>query len=173
MANKGISDIQRIFITRLDTLGHILDLAEKHFNDLGPVMNERLAPDMYPFGTQVAFACNQARGFSQWCAGQPVENLPHEVGSIEMARSHIRQTKELVASITANDAKLDEIKRVGLGPGLYCELPARRYVNDYLMPNLYFHITTAYAILRKLGAPLGKADYMTYLAPYVKREGNA
>jgi len=173
MANKEIADIQRIFITRLDTLGHILDLGEKHFGNLETVMNERLAPDMYTFGTQVAFACNQPRGFSQWCAGQPVDNLPREVDSAELARSHIRQTKELATGITADDAKLDEIKRIGLGPGLYCELPARQYVNDYLMPNLYFHITTAYAILRKLGAPLGKADYMTYLAPYVKREGDA
>lgn len=173
MANKEIADIQRIFMTRLDTLGHILNLAEEHFGTLKPIMEERLAPDMYPFGTQVAFACNQPRGFSQWCAGQPVENLPREVDSVEMARSHIRQTKNLVAGITASDTKLDEIKRVGLGPGLYCELPARQYVNDYLIPNFYFHITTAYAILRKLGAPLGKADYMTFLAPYVKREGDA
>ena len=101
-----------------------------------------------------------------------MENLPREVDSADLARSHILQTKELVSGITADDAKLDEIKRVGLGPGLYCELPARQYVNDYLMPNLYFHITTAYAILRKLGAPLGKADYMTYLIPYVKRESD-
>jgi uncharacterized protein len=38
------------------------------------------------------------------------------------------------------------------------------------MPNFYFHITTAYAILRKLGAPIGKGDFMTYLAPYVKED---
>jgi len=173
MANKEIVSIQRIFITRLDTLSHFLNLAEKHFGNLEPIMDERLAPDMYPFGTQVAFACNQPRGFSQWCAGQRVENLPREVGSVEMARSHIQQTKELVAGIAANDEKLDEIKRVGLGPGMYCELPARQYVDDYLMPNFYFHITTAYAILRKLGAPIGKADYLPFLAPYLKREADA
>jgi len=38
------------------------------------------------------------------------------------------------------------------------------------MPNFYFHITAAYAILRMLGAPIGKADYLTFLAPYVKQE---
>lgn len=173
MANKEISEIQRIFVTRLDMLSHVLDAAEKHFGNLDPLMGERLAPDMLPLGTQVAFTCNQPRGFSQWCAGQPVENLPREVDSADVARLHIRETKALVTGITADDAKLDEIKRVGLGPGLYCELPARQYVNDYLMPNLYFHITTAYAILRRLGAPLGKADYMTYLAPCVMREGDA
>lgn len=173
MENKEISEIQRIFTTRLDTLSHILDLAEKHVGSLEPIMDERLAPDMLPFGTQIAFTCNQPRGFSQWCAGKPVDNLPREVDSAETARSHIRQTKALVAGIAAKDAKLDEIKRVGLGPKVYCELPARQYVSDYLMPNFYFHITIAYAILRKLGVPLGKADFMTYLTPHRKREGDA
>ena len=85
-----------------------------------------------------------------------------------MARSHIAATKELVAAIDADDAKLDEIKRVGLGPDRYCELPARQYVSDYVLPNLYFHISMAYAILRKLGVPVGKADYMRFLAAHVK-----
>ncbi len=173
MADTEVGEIQRIFTTRLDTLSHILDVGEKHFGDLDPMIDERLAPDMFPLGTQIAFACNQPRGFAQWCAGQPVENLSHEVDSTATARSHIRGTRELVAGIGVDDAKLNETKRIGLGPERYCELPARVYVSDYLMPNLYFHITTAYAILRKLGAPLGKADYMMYLAPHVKLEGDA
>jgi hypothetical protein len=171
MSNTEIKDIKRIFTTRLDTLSHILNLAEKHFGNLNPVMEERLAPDMYPFGTQIAFICNQPLGFSQWCAGQPIKNLPHEVETIEKARSYIRETKDLAANIAADDTKLDEVKRIGLGAGRYCELPARQYVSEYLMPNFYFHITIVYAILRKLGVPLGKADFMAYLAPHVKQKG--
>ncbi len=170
MPDKLVTEIGRIFITRLDTLAHIVDCGEKHFDDFTPVLEERLAPDMFPFGSQIAFACNQPRGFSQWCAGQAVENLPREVNSLEQARAHIRDTRARVQAIKAGDAKLEEIKRVGLGPGRYCELPGLRYVNDYLMPNLYFHVTTAYAILRKLGVPLGKADFLTSLAPHVRQE---
>lgn len=173
MATQEIVELQRVFLSRLDTLSHILDIGEKHLPDLGATLQERLVPDMFPLGTQIAFACNQPRGFSQWCAGSPVENLPPEVDSVELARSHISQTKELVSGINASDSKLDEIKRIGLGPGRYCELPARQYVSDYLLPNLYFHVTTAYAILRKIGVPLGKADYMSFLAPHVKLEGDA
>lgn len=172
MATREIAELQRVFLSRLDSLGHILDVGEKHL-DLGAALQERLAPDMFPLGTQIAFACNQPRGFSQWCAGSPVENLARDVDSVELARSHIGQTRELVSGIDADDGKLDEIKRIGLGPGVYCELPARQYVSDYLLPNLYFHTTTAYAILRKLGVPLGKADYMSFLAPHVKSEGKA
>ena len=173
MPNREIAELRRVFLTRLDTLDHILDVGQAHLPDLDAALRERLAPDMFPLGTQVAFACNQPRGFSQWCAGQPVENLPREVGSLAQARAHVRDTKALVEAIAADDARLDESKRIGLGPGLYCELPARQYVADYLLPNLYFHIATAYAILRKLGVPLGKPDFMHFLAPHVRREGTA
>ncbi len=164
-----IDDIKRIFLTRLDALDHILTVGERHLPDMEAAMQERLASDMHPLGTQVAFACNQPRGFSQWCAGQPVENLDPGVGTLALARAHIQQTKALVAAVDVPDRRLDDTKRTGLGPGLYCETSARLYVSDYLMPNLYFHISIAYAILRKLGVPLGKADYMTFLAPLVRR----
>lgn len=170
MANQKISELQRIFTSRLETLEHVLDIGQKHFPDADAFMGKRLAEDMFPFSAQIAFACNQPRGFSQWCAGQPVENLaPDSIQSIEQARATIARTKELVSAIAADDAKLDEIKRVGLGPQRYCELPGHQYVTDYVMPNLYFHITAAYAILRLLGAPVGKADYMRFLAPFVKQ----
>lgn len=172
MASTEMAELKRIFQTRLDTLDHILDVGGKHLPDFEAALQARLAPDMFPLGSQVAFACNQPRGFAQWCAGQPVENLPREVDSVAMARSHIRETKALVAGITADDARLDEIKRIGLGPGRYCELPGRQYVSDYLMPNLYFHVTTAYAILRARGVPLGKTDFMTFLAPHVRTTEN-
>ena len=173
MATQEIVELQRIFLSRLDALDHILDVGEKHLADLGAALQERLAPDMFPLGTQIAFACNQPRGFSQWCAGQPVENLATEVDSVALARAHVRQTRELVSGIHAGDEKLDEVKRIGLGPGRYCELSGRQYVSEYLLPNLYFHITTAYAILRKLGVPLGKADFMHFLTPHVKLAGAA
>ena len=170
MSDTEIKEIQRILSTRLDTLGHILDIAEKHLPDINAGLQERIAPDMLPLGSQIAFTCNQARGFAQWSAGKPVENYPREVGSIEQARSMISETQSLVSTINADDSKLGEMKRTGLGPGLYCETSARQYVNDYIMPNLYFHITVAYAILRQLGAPIGKQDYMRFLAPHVKKD---
>jgi hypothetical protein len=168
-----IGELQRVFLSRLETLDHLLDVAQQHLPDVEAALQERLAEDMFPLGTQVALACNQPRGFAQWSAGQPVENLGREVESLEQARAIIRQTRQLVSGIDAQDGKLDEVKRIGLGPGRYCELPARQYVSDYLLPNLYFHIAIAYAILRKLGVPLGKADYMDFLAPHVKRENAA
>ena len=170
MPTNEIADLQCIFLTRLDTLSHLLDLGAKHLDLDAEMATARLAEDMLPLGAQIAFACNQPRGFSQWCAGQPIENLSPEIADVARARAHIADTKARVAAIAVDDAKLDEIKRIGLGPGKYCELPGRQYVSEYLVPNLYFHITTAYAILRHLGVPVGKADYMAFLAPQVRSD---
>lgn len=113
MPSHEIAELQRVFRTRLDALGHILDAGEKHFDDLDAVVQERLAPDMFPLGTQVVLACNQPRGFAQWCAGEPVQNLDQQVDSVTVARAHIANTQALVAAIAVGDGKLDEIKRVG------------------------------------------------------------
>ena len=170
MGNAAITELQRVFDTRLETLGHIIDVGEKHFGD-GGFLAMRVIDDMLPFAAQVAFACNAPRGFAQWCAGEPVENIkPDSIGSLAQAREAIAQTRAQVAGIGVDDAKLEEIKRVGLGPGRYCELPGHQYLADYVVPNLYFHLTTAYAILRQHGAPLGKSDFLMVLRDYVRTE---
>jgi hypothetical protein len=174
MPNQKITEIKRIFTSRLDALEHVLRIGERHFADANDFMDKRLVEDMFPFSSQIVIACNQPRGFSQWCQGRAVENLAREeVQSAGQAHAVIAQTRDLVAGIDADDSKLDEIKRIGLGPGRYCELPGQLYVDDYLLPNLYFHITMAYAILRQLGAPVGKSDYMSFLEPAVRHEGAA
>lgn len=173
MSTQEITELKRVFVTRLDALAHILDVGEKHLPDFAAALQQRLAPDMFPLGSQIALACNQPRGFAQWCAGNAVENLDRQVDTLAQARAHISHTRGLVESIGASDDKLDEIKRIGLGPGRYCEVPARQYISDYLLPNLYFHVTTTYAILRQLGVPLGKADFMCFLAPLARSENAA
>jgi uncharacterized protein len=169
MAGTEITELKRVFLSRLDTLDHILDVAQAHLPDVDAALAERLAPDMFPLGTQVAFACNQPRGFAQWCAGLAVANLDPEVPTLVVARGHVRDTRAMVEAIDAPDAKLDETRRTGLGPGLYCETTGRLYASEYLLPNFYFHIAMTYAILRKLGVPLGKADYMRFLLPHVRQ----
>ena len=170
VSNARIQELQRLFVSRLDTLSHVLQVGEAHLAGR-ELINERLAPDMLPLGAQVAFACNQPRGFSQWCAGLPIENIDPAVPSLEAAHAFIADTRARVLAIDCDDAKLDEMKRIGLGPGRHCELSGHEYVSEYLLPNLYFHLTTSYAILRMRGAPVGKSDFMRYLAPLVRREG--
>lgn len=168
MAMHTIAQIRELFTTRLDTLAHLLDIAEQNYPE-DEILQRRLAPDMFPFAGQVALACNQPRGFAQWCAGQPIDNLAVDVASFAQARRHIADTQALVAAIAVDDSQLDQVKRIGLGPGRYAERPGHAYVADYLLPNLYFHLTIAYAILRNAGAQVGKSDFMRHLAPHVRQ----
>ncbi len=173
MASQKIIALQNIFSSRLDTLSHILEIAESHFaDDVESLLQRRIAPDMFPFGTQIAFVCNQPRNFALWCLGEPANNLNPNVASLVEARGHISSTKELLTSINVTDSKLSEINRLDLGQGLYAELSGLSYVDDFLMPNFYFHITTAYNILRMAGATIGKRDFMMHLVPSLKHQGN-
>lgn len=174
MSTPQIEKLQTIFSSRLDNLSHFLDLAETHFAaDIESLLQRRLAPDMLPFGTQIVFTCNQPRNFALWCADQPPGNLPPEVASLAEARGHIDSTKALLAEIGTDDAKLTQVTRIPLGKELYLDLSGQSYVDDFLMPNFYFHLTTAYDIMRMAGAPLGKRDYMMHLVPLLKQQAGA
>jgi hypothetical protein len=174
MENQKIIALQNIFSSRLDTLSHLLEIAESHFSGgVESILQCRIAPDMFPFGTQIAFTCNQPRNFALWCRGQSANNLNPDVASLDEARGHISSTKELLASINVTDSKLSEINQLDLGQGLYAELSGISYVDDFLMPNFYFHITTAYNILRLAGVPIGKRDFMMHLLPSLKHQSNA
>lgn len=168
MPSQNINAIKTLFESRLTTLEHLLKTAQTHFSDSEAFLQERIVADMLPFGAQIAFTCNQPRNFALWCDNKPPNNLDPEVNSLSQAYEHITNTKELLASIHAEDAKLAEVSRIDLGPSLYFELSGRAYVDDFLMPNFYFHLVTAYDILRMAGVSIGKKDYMLHLIPFVK-----
>lgn len=169
MQSQNIDLIQALFQSRLTTLEHLLKSAQTHFCDDESFLQQRIVADMLPFGTQIAFTCNQPRNFALWCDGKSANNLDPDVTSLTQAYEHIANTKGLLLGINVEDAKLAEIKRIDLGQGLYAELSGSAYVNDFLIPNFYFHMVTAYDILRMAGVPIGKRDYMMHLAPFVRK----
>ena len=169
MPSQNIDSIQILFQSRLETLEHLLKTGQTHFSDES-FLQERIAPDMFPFGTQIAFTCNQPYNFSRWCDGKPVSNLDPEVVSLAQAYEHIASTKKLLLDIKAEDEKLVEKIRLDLGEGLSLELTGNLYVNEFLIPNFYFHLVTAYNILRMAGVAIGKKDYMMHLMPWVRKD---
>ncbi len=168
MPSQTINSTKAIFQGRLTTLEHLLKTAQTHFNGSESFLQERIAADMLPFGTQVAFTCNQPRNFALWCEGKPMDNLDPEVTSLAQASEHIANTQGLLSSVNVEDAKLDEVARIDLGQA-YIELPGSAYVDEFLMPNFYFHLVTAYDILRMAGVSIGKRDYMLHLVPLIKK----
>ncbi|MCC0175742.1 DUF1993 domain-containing protein [Waterburya agarophytonicola K14] len=170
MQGQNIDTIKTIFQNRLTTLEHLLKSAQTHFSGGESFLEMRIAADMLPFGTQIAFTCNQPRNFALWCEGKSMDNLDPEVLSLAQAYEHIANTKELVSSINVDDVKLDEVTRIDIGEGAYIELSSSNYVHEFLMPNFYFHLVTAYDILRMAGVSIGKQDYMMHLIPFINKK---
>ena len=170
MQSQTIDSIRTLFQSRLATLEHLLKSAQTHFCDRESFLQKRIVADMLPFGTQIAFTCDQPHNFALWCKGQPAKHLAPDVTSLAQAYEHIDNTQKLLLGIRVGDAKLAEVSRLDLGQGLYVELSGSAYVNDFLIPNFYFHMVTAYDILHMAGVPIGKRDYMMHLVPFVRHE---
>ena len=174
MTETALTPIASIFLTRLQTLSRLLVLAETQWRgkrvDPNSLLAARLAVDMLPLPHQIVFACKHANEFAAWATGGvAAENDP-----TQLDYNQLKQLVELTirrlkaAGIKADPAVLERIKRVELREGLHMDLPGRVFVDDWLMPNFYFHLVTAYDILRHSGVMIGKADFLAHLAGHIR-----
>jgi hypothetical protein len=124
------------------------------------LLNSRLAPDMFPLTKQVQIACDFAKGAAARLAGLDVPKYEDNEASIADLKARIAKTIEFAKSVP--QAKFDgaDARSVTIPfrgePTTFDNLT---YLNNVVMPNFYFHVTTAYSILRHNGVPLGKADF--------------
>ena len=169
MSKELTKKFVELFSSRLTTLGHFLDISEQHFHgEVESILDFRLIDDMVPFGTQIAYACKQPCDFSLWCRGQNSDKPSPEIKSLAIARKLIDQTKSQLQALELENSKLTELKRIDIGGDQYLEFEGVSYVQEFLIPNFYFHLVTAYNIMRMQGVPLGKANYMAHVGPFVK-----
>ena len=160
--------VVELFETRLDTLSSLLDTASEHFDEKDNFLDLRLVEDMLPLGIQVVFTCNQPHNFATWLRGEEVKDLPPTFTTVEASKELIHQTKSLLRAVDLESPALGKNKVLHFPPDLTAELSAVEYVHDFLIPNFYFHLVTAYDILRANGVPIGKANYMRHMAKYIK-----
>ncbi|MDB5588043.1 MAG: hypothetical protein JWP26_3013 [Devosia sp.] len=129
--------------------------------DLAVLVNDRLAPDMLPFKSQVQIATDHVKGSLSRLAGKPVPSWDDNEVTFEDLRARVRKALDVCAASTAAEIDGSEDKPITLKnrAGEYVEL-GQAYLLHRAMPNFYFHITTAYAILRHNGVPIGKTDFI-------------
>ena len=156
-----------LFKTRLETLSLLLDQAVSHFEN-EDFLQLRLAEDMLPLSSQIAFTCNQPHNFAQWIRGEEITSLSGDFTTVAEAKALIAATEEELAALGSPASGMPEEKRLELGPEYYAILPAREYIHDYLLPNFYFHLVTAYDLLRANGVAIGKAEFMAHLRDRVR-----
>jgi hypothetical protein len=153
-----------VFTQTLAALAGVLAKAEAHAAarkiDPAVLLGGRLAPDMYPLSRQVQIVCDFARGAAARLAGLEVPAWPGEEKTFAELRERIDRTLAYVrdfkpAQIDGAEARKIELK-VGGAP---LTLEGQPYLLHFVLPNLFFHATAAYAILRHNGVELGKRDF--------------
>ncbi|QQR40663.1 DUF1993 domain-containing protein [Devosia rhizoryzae] len=154
-----------VFTRMLTNLLVFLDKAEadaaarKYSTDV--LVDARLAPDMIPFRGQVMIATDHVKGCVSRLAGQPVPSWPDEEKTFDELRARVQKALDLLATITPEALSGGETRDVTLKMRTgEVTMNGLDYVNQRALPNFYFHITTAYAILRHNGVPLGKSDFI-------------
>jgi hypothetical protein len=153
------------FVQMLDSLAAILAKADAYAAerkiDPAVLLDYRLAPDMFPLRRQVQIATDHAKGCCARLAGRDVPSYADDETSFEDLRARIERTVAFVRSLRAEDIDGSEEREIALTVG---GRPMRFRGQDYLvgfvLPNFYFHATTAYAILRHCGLGIGKRDFM-------------
>ncbi len=130
-------------------------------------LNSRLAPDMLPLIRQVRIATElPARALSR-VAGADLPNLADDETSFADLRARISRAHAFIKDLSeeAIDAEPDASITFPVGPDREMTLPRRAYVQNFILPNLYFHVTASYLILRHLGVEIGKADFLAVPQP--------
>jgi hypothetical protein len=121
----------------------------------------RLAPDMHPFTRQVQIACDIAKNSVARLAGQEPPRFEDNETSFEQLRVRIARVIDYLKSVPASALEGSETRdiRVPAGQRAYV-FKGVEFLQRWAIPNVFFHVTTAYAILRHNGVELGKMDFL-------------
>jgi len=149
----------------LGNLEHILRKGEANAAergiDMDVFLNARLAPDMHPLYKQVLMVCDLAKMAPYRIAGLTPPKYDDSESTLEELYALISKAKADVTAVTPEqlDGREEETFTIKMGPRGDTEFTGIVYLSAFTIPNLYFHITTAYNILRNNGVPLGKFDF--------------
>ena len=150
----------------LNALAALLDKAEAFATarkiDSSVLLQWRLAPDMFALVRQVQIVADQAKNGASRLAGVDPPRFEDNETTIEQLKARIAKTIAYLKTLDAKkiDAAGDREITFPLGPTNKGYMKADDYLNHFVLPNFYFHLTTAYDILRHCGVEIGKRDYM-------------
>ena len=146
-------------IHMLGSLSTILSKGEAH-GGIDPA-EARLAPDMLPLKAQVYIATDGAKGCGARLGGVEIPKYEDVETTFPDLKARVAKTIAFLKSLDRKSFAGSENKEIVLKfPNSTHEYNGRDYVGNFVLPNVYFHITTAYGILRNRGVALGKGDYL-------------
>ena len=150
----------------LSNLSHILSKAEQFVEtrkiDPTALTTDRLSPDMFTFTRQVLIACDAVKNGVARISGVEAPKFEDNETTLAQLQERIQKTLAFIATVPASALDGTEDKEITFpaGPGKTRTMKGLDYLTGWMLPNMYFHITTAYAILRHNGVEVGKVDYL-------------
>ena len=152
-------------VRTLTNLAAILEKAAAHVEgrkiDPAALLTARLFPDMLPFTKQVQLATDSASGGVARLAGTNVPAMEHDETSLAALLARVRKTIQFLESIKPEQIDGSEDKTVSWQSRSSTKtMQGHPYLMNHTLPNVFFHVTTAYNILRHNGVELGKMDYL-------------
>lgn len=155
-----------VCITMLGNLRHFLDKAQVFVDakkcEPSALTQFRLAPDMLPFVRQVQIACDVAKSGVARLSGVDAPKLEDVEVGLDDLKGRIDKTLAYLKSVPADrlDGTEDKDITFPVGKEATRTMKGEAYLLHWMLPNVFFHVTTAYAILRHNGVELGKRDYL-------------
>ena len=154
-----------VFTRTLGNLSAVLEKSLAHATqrkiDPAVLLGARLAPDMLPLTRQVQIACDQAKNSVARLAGQEPPRFADNETTFEQLHARIARTLDYLKSVPVSALEGSEAREVKVPQGeRTLEFKGLPYVQHTALPNVFFHVTTAYAILRHNGVELGKGDFL-------------
>lgn len=153
------------FVRLLKNLSAMLTKAEAHAKaknfDPSVLLNDRLAPDMFTLIRQVQIASDHAKGAMARLAGHAPEAIEDKETTIAELQARIAKVIGIVESYTEAQLEGSDKREITIKiPNAELKFSGIDYLNTWALPNFYFHVTMAYAILRHNGVELGKRDFL-------------
>ena len=149
----------------LNALLGILNKAQAHCEarkiDPAVMINLRLFPDMHPFARQIQITTDQVKGLMARMTGREVPAWPDNESTFDQLKARVTKAIDYVQSFKPEDLEGSETRQITMPVGgNEMTFPGSAYAFNIVLPNFYFHATTAYAILRQAGVEIGKRDFM-------------
>ena len=137
------------------------DHAAAHKIDEAAILGARLFPDMFPMSRQVQIASDSAKGAVARLAGMEIPSFPDVEKTFDELMARVDKTLAFIDAVPPRAFAGAAERQIVLSfPSFRREFNGADYLRTWALPNFYFHITTAYALLRSNGVPVGKMDYL-------------
>ncbi|MDR0588249.1 MAG: DUF1993 domain-containing protein [Burkholderiales bacterium] len=156
----AVTDYLRV----LDNLTHLIDKASEYAKSLKieerVLLDARLFPDMFPLIRQIRMVCDMTKNAGSWLTGVDAPKFDDTETSFAELKERAAKAKAFLGALKESDFAESKDRLVRLPWNPNAPLKGDVFLLQHSIPNVFFHLTTAYNILRHNGVPIGKADYL-------------